>query len=198
MPGGVALIGKQRKNELGSVTVTPLAMPLPPCTWITRAAAEARDRSLWVAGRIVYWNAALGLKRKRRFDMDTCLRIEAALTDEAAARGSNLPVSFRPDPVWLHWCERCAKPFIGGPSARMCSPECAAQARRAAQARQIAKRTQARQERRAALMVACSRCGKPAPSPSRSTRRFCSDACRQGSYRARRAPAAPQQAPSRP
>jgi endogenous inhibitor of DNA gyrase (YacG/DUF329 family) len=92
------------------------------------------------------------------------------------------------DRLWGKWmrCSRCGERFHSRRRFEMlCSDACRQEAKGESQRRQIAKRSERRAEHRAALIVACQRCGKPVANPSRSTRAFCSNACRQAAYRGR-------------
>jgi hypothetical protein len=80
-------------------------------------------------------------------------------------------------------CLRCGGSFLlRGPGyyARYCSRECQQADRNGRRAEQ---REQERQ-RRDREPIMCAQCGNPVP-PERSTRRYCSDACRQRAYRQR-------------
>jgi hypothetical protein len=119
-------------------------------------------------------------------DADTLDRIDDALTAEAVAAGANRPVGLDPS-ARLHRCGACSAPFIAYASARLCSAECRTASKRASQRKASAKRTIRRDERRAALQVRCRQCGGRIESPSRASRVFCSNVCRQAAYRARAA-----------
>jgi predicted nucleic acid-binding Zn ribbon protein len=75
----------------------------------------------------------------------------------------------------LHRCSRCGEPFLGPGNVRICSDACRAQPPR--------KRPRLRMRE----VCSCLRCGA-AMTATRSTRAFCSNACRQAAYRERRAP----------
>jgi hypothetical protein len=163
---------------------------------VSRCAVEERDGRLYVAGaqinvsaQIEGWRAMDEAHRSFSrsgvtLDADTLDRIHDALTAEAAAAGANRPVGLDPS-ARLHRCVRCGAPFIAHPAARLCSAECRTAFKRASQRKASAKRTIRRDERRAALQVRCRQCGGQVEAPSRSSRAFCSNACRQAVYRAR-------------
>jgi endogenous inhibitor of DNA gyrase (YacG/DUF329 family) len=167
---------------------------LTPFKFVTQCAVEERDDGLYVAGVRIDAEveaeraevaATEAARRSHRWSgvplaERTVWKVDAL----AAASGSNVPV-YLSHKARLHRCARCGAPFLAHPSARGCSEECRTAFRRESQRKQIAKRTIKRVERRAALKVECRQCGKPVDAPSRSTRAFCSNACRQAAYRAR-------------
>jgi hypothetical protein len=165
---------------------------------VSRCAVEERDGRLYVAGaqinvsaQIEGWRAMDEAHRSFSrsgvtLDADTLDRIDDALTAEAAAAGANRPVGLDPS-ARLHRCGACSAPFIAYASARLCSAECRTASKRASQRKASAKRTIRLDERRAALQVRCRQCGEPVESPSRASRAFCSNVCRQAAYRARAA-----------
>jgi hypothetical protein len=114
----------------------------------------------------------------------TIWRIEDALNAEAQAAGSNMPVALD-HRARLKRCVRCGAPFIAPAPVRLCSETCRDESKRESLAKHLAKRAQERERRRAALKVACRHCGQPVEKPSRSTRGYCSNACRQAAYRTR-------------
>jgi hypothetical protein len=168
--------------------------------FISRCPVEERDDGLYVAGvrfragdERVAFAAAQDARQQQSLRLSglplsepTLDRIDDALTAEAQAAGSNMPVGLS-SKARLHRCVGCGAPFIAPPSARLCSDECRDAGKRESRAREIAKRSQRRNERRAALNVECRQCGKPVEGPSRSTRGYCSNACRQAAYRERAA-----------
>jgi hypothetical protein len=174
---------------------------LTPFKLVTHCAVEERDDGLYVvgvrldaeaeAGRAEFAATEAARRTHRRSGVPlterTAWKIDDALT---AASGSNMPV-YLSDKARLHRCVRCGAPFLAHPSARLCSPDCRTQAKRESQGKQIAKRTESRNQRRVALRLECRQCGKEVESLSRSTRAFCSDACRQAAYRSRLLPPAP-------
>lgn len=76
----------------------------------------------------------------------------------------------------LHYCRTCDAPFIAHPTAARCLS-----CRKAEQAEALAARNAKRAEARE---IACTHCGQPAQA-ARSTKRFCSDRCRQTTRRTR-------------
>jgi endogenous inhibitor of DNA gyrase (YacG/DUF329 family) len=162
---------------------------ITPFKSVTRCAVERRDGRLYVAGArlivpaldpgVAGWPASGMTLDDRTLD-----RIDDALTAEAQAAGSNIPVGLD-SMSRLHKCVRCGAPFVAHASARLCSGECRIAFKRASQRRASAKRTIKRDERRAALMIRCRQCGDPVERASRRQRAFCSNACRQAAYRAR-------------
>jgi hypothetical protein len=75
-------------------------------------------------------------------------------------------------------CAHCGGTFIGWATRLYCCTKCQ---RTAAMGRRKVQRKQQQHER---PLVACTQCGGEIPV-HRSTKRFCSDACRQAAYRAR-------------
>ena len=114
---------------------------------------------------------------QRRLTDLTEMAIERTL-DEAT--GSNQPHAFDPFSR-LRACQRCSVPFIDHYVAQLCS-DCRPAMRKQSVAKQTAKRSEARAAARSARIVACGQCGAIVAA-ARSTRRFCSGACRM---RARR------------
>jgi hypothetical protein len=173
-------------------------MPFVPRKFISRLTVEERDGGLYVAGvRIhpaneqVAFAAATDASREkslRRYGAPISERsywaIDDALNAEAEAQGSNQPVGLVGG-LRLKRCARCRVWFIAPAPVRLCSDGCRAAAKRQSNAKQIAKRTEAGRRRRESLQVECRQCGAPIAA-SRSTRSFCSPACRQAAYRARR------------
>jgi hypothetical protein len=169
---------------------------ITPFKAMSRCAVEERDGRLYVAGTRIDVSGDIEIGRMadealRSFDRsgvtldDRALdQIDGALTAEAQAVGSNLPVGLDPKSR-LHWCLRCGAPFIAHPSTRLCGAECAVASTRASQRKASAKRTIRRDERRAALRVRCRQCDKPVENAFRRQRAFCSNACRQAAYRVR-------------
>ena len=169
---------------------------ITPFKSVSRCAVEERDGRLYVAGvqidvsaDIEGWRAMDEARSSFgrsgvTLDDRTHYRIDDALTTEAVARGSNRPVGLDPS-ARLHRCNRCGAPFIAHPAARLCSAECRNTFKRALQRKASAKRTIRRDERRAALRVRCRQCGGQVEAPSRSSRAFCSNACRQAASRVR-------------
>jgi hypothetical protein len=72
----------------------------------------------------------------------------------------------------LHRCTRCGEPFLGPGNVRICSDVCRAKPPR--KRPRLLLRT----------LRSCGQCGGPMTA-TRSTRTFCSNACRQAAYRAR-------------
>jgi hypothetical protein len=77
-------------------------------------------------------------------------------------------------------CCRCSGSFLARlegvyPATSYCTPECQ-------QADRNERRAEKRWRDRKPAAVDCAQCGNPVPS-ERSTRRYCSDACRQRAYR---------------
>jgi hypothetical protein len=169
---------------------------ITPLKSVSRCAVEERDGRLYIAGvgidvsaEIEGWRAFADARRSFGrsgvlLDDRTLDRIDDALTAEAQAAGSNMPVCISAMSR-LHRCVGCGAPFIAHPAARLCSPECRTGFKRASQRKASEKRTIRRGERRAALRVRCRQCGEPVERASRRQRVFCSNACRQASYRAR-------------
>jgi endogenous inhibitor of DNA gyrase (YacG/DUF329 family) len=154
---------------------------ITPFKSVSRCAVEERDGRLYVAGVRIIVSAE---RSSAPLDDNTLYRIDAALTAEAKAVGSNMPVCISAMSR-LHRCGECGAPFIAHASARLCSAECRIAVRRAAQRRASAKLTVRRDARRAGLQVRCRQCGEPVEGALRASRAFCSNACRQSAYRAR-------------
>jgi hypothetical protein len=94
---------------------------------------------------------------------------------------------------WVHACKTCRREFLGAPAARYCSPECRKPAQQATAARQQAKRVELRRWSIEHEGLSCRTCGKPLTDRRRARwdrPNYCSDACRQRSYRQRRTEAA--------
>jgi hypothetical protein len=72
----------------------------------------------------------------------------------------------------LHRCNRCGEPFLGPGNLRICSDACRA------------KPPRKRPRLRLRTLRSCRQCGG-ALTATRSTRAFCSNACRQAAYRTR-------------
>jgi hypothetical protein len=169
---------------------------IPFCHVVEPPPVEERDGRLYVAGVEIIacaderaLDAASAARRSYRLsgvplDVETVWRIEEAMTAKARAAGSNMPVGIRYS-VRLHRCRGCGTPFIAHHAARLCSDACRGLGRKASERRASGKRTVRRVERRASLKVQCRHCGGPVEGAARSTRAFCSDACRQAAYRAR-------------
>jgi hypothetical protein len=183
-----------------------------PREFISRLTVEERDGGLYAAGVRIHpdderaaFEAATDARLRRSLrkygaplSVRTFCRIDDGLNAQAQAAGSNMPVGLV-DGLRLKRCARCAVWFIALAPVRLCSDSCRAAAKREANVKQIAKRTEARQRRRESLQVACQMCGQPVEKPSRSTRAFCSNACRQAAYRARGGvPAPPRPKPAKP
>jgi hypothetical protein len=89
----------------------------------------------------------------------------------------------------LSRCAGCGEFFIGHFSACLCSPECRATRKAKTVAKASAKRSErtlwwrARQD-----WIRCEYCEMYFNNYLRRSSRFCSNACRQAAYRARRAP----------
>jgi hypothetical protein len=85
-------------------------------------------------------------------------------------------------------CARCGDSFLVrghsgfGCYVSYCSHEC----QQANRNEQRAEQRERERQRRQRKPIKCARCGKRVP-PERSTRRYCSDACRQAAYRQRQA-----------
>lgn len=109
------------------------------------------------------------------------VEIDKALNAKAAASGSNMPVALDPD-VWLKRCRRCDAPFIGMPRTRMCSDGCRTLAKQDALARWKAKRKGRRARDGGWSRFVCQQCGKR-QAGHRTTKRFCSTACRVAAHR---------------
>ncbi len=152
---------------------------ITPFRSVSRCAVEERDGRFYVAGTRIHVSAGVTL------DDSTVWRIDDALTAEAQEAGSNMPVCLSHKATRLIRCGACGAPFIAHPAARLCSPACRLKASRASQRKASAKRTIERDERRAALLIRCRQCGEPVQA-SRSTKAFCSAACRVAAARARR------------
>jgi hypothetical protein len=140
---------------------------------VRRLAIEERDGALYAAGvRIdaeeeqVAFEAGAASRRKRSSGVPICertlWRLDDALLAEAKAAGSNMRVVID-GRMRLKHCARCNAPFLAHPAAKLCSPDC-----------------------RVAIKIVCRRCGQPVANPSRSTRAFCSNACRQANHRAKK------------
>jgi hypothetical protein len=91
---------------------------------------------------------------------------------------------------WLHSCMTCERLFLGAPTARCCSDECRAGAKRVAAVRQQERRAK-RRAQDLARHGRCDSCGKPMPDRQRlhdyeTRNNFCSGACRQKAYRERK------------
>jgi hypothetical protein len=107
-------------------------------------------------------------------------RLEAATVTDVA------PIVSRLKTLWLHVCPVCGRPFLGPRHYRLCGDRDCDQARTALQTRAGNRRVaQRRAERRRVICPACRACGNPL-TPSRSTARYCSGACRQRAHRQRR------------
>jgi hypothetical protein len=134
-------------------------------------------------GRLYALGVPLWLDPPCRVSDDHCWKIDDALATKAAAEGANRPVALSPS-AWLHRCARCWAPFIDVSEARLCSDQCRAQAKRESVRRASAKRSQRRAKEHAERTVTCRQCGK-AVGASRSTRHYCTPACRVAWHRAR-------------
>jgi endogenous inhibitor of DNA gyrase (YacG/DUF329 family) len=94
---------------------------------------------------------------------------------EQNRRRAETSVSFHYHPKQ---CARCNRPFFAYDAVSYCSRECQ-------QADRNERRREQRHDRKPiSKPIKCARCGKRVP-PERSTRRYCSDACRQQAYRQR-------------
>jgi hypothetical protein len=192
----VTLIGKIgkcafRSNCRNSPMITPFKL-------VSRCGVEKRNGRLYVAGVRINvsaeheaWRAVNDDRRSFSssgvtLDDRTLIAVDDALTAVAQAAGPTMPVGLDARSR-LHSCVRCGARFIAPPAARLCSAECGIASGRASQRKASAKRTIRREERRAALQVPCRQCGEPVESPSRASRAFCSNVCRQAAYRARAA-----------
>ncbi len=170
---------------------------ITPFKSMSRIAVEERDGRLYVAGAPIEVSGEIEACRAladayRSFgrsgvilDERTLWLIDDALSAEALAAGSNMPVCLSGKATRLHRCVGCGAPFIAHPAARLCSAECRTAFKRASQRKASVKRTIWRNERPATLRVRCRQCGEPVEGASRASRAFCSNACRQAAYRAR-------------
>jgi endogenous inhibitor of DNA gyrase (YacG/DUF329 family) len=176
---------------------------ITPFKSVSRYAVEERDDGcLYVAGKLIHVSAEIAewratIAARRSFSRSgvplpdrTLWLIDDALAAEAEAAGSNMRTCLSTKATRLHRCAGCGAPFVAHPSARLCSAECRTAFRRGSQRKASAKRTIRRDERRAALQVRCRQCGEPIEAPSRSSRAFCSNRCRQVSWRQARAQSA--------
>ncbi|MBV8402374.1 MAG: hypothetical protein JOZ17_27185 [Acetobacteraceae bacterium] len=101
----------------------------------------------------------------------------------------------------LHQCVTCGRGFIGFHARKACSDECAKQRTQWHFDREKAKNAERRrlaEEAKAAARAAysgraaghsrptCEECFQPIPARKRCSRQYCSNACRQSAYRARK------------
>jgi hypothetical protein len=82
----------------------------------------------------------------------------------------------------LRQCSRCSRSFFTHHSGGVlyCSREC----QQADRNERRAERRKRERQHHPRKPIKCAHCGKRVP-PERSTRRYCSDACRQAAYRKR-------------
>ena len=135
---------------------------ITPFKLVSGCAVEKRNGRLYVAGVRINvsaeheaWRAVNDARHSFSrsgvtLDDRTLDRVDDALTAEAQAAGSTMPVGLDPRSR-LHSCVRCGAPFIAPPAARLCSAERRTALKRASQRKASAKRTIRRDERRAAL-----------------------------------------------
>jgi hypothetical protein len=161
--------------------------------WIRRCSVEVRDGKLFAAEvplriAVVERHAYERRASANRVEIGARLTeasfdaVEDALNAQAVAHGVDQPVGLTPK-VRLHQCASCGGPFLGEWTSRLCSTECCLNSLAETQSKQRPKRTQARAEARAERT--CRQCGE-SMSAERSTRAFCSPACRRAAYRKRR------------
>jgi hypothetical protein len=128
-------------------------------------------------GRLTALGVPLWLDPPCRIPDDPYYKISDAVAVAALKAGANMPTALHPR-AWLRRCRRCQAPFIALQSARLCSDDCRAVARRESVRKASAKRTKRRNERTGM----CRQCGNETAA-RRSTKRFCGVRCRVAWHR---------------
>jgi hypothetical protein len=156
-----------------------------PCKFIAHLPVEERPRpdgeAILTACGVSVWFPGMERGKSSRIPDRLSWKIDDALSAEAQADGVNMPVELHPN-VWLHWCRRCQRPFIGLSGAKICSDECRTLAKRDSIRKASAKRGRRRAEASEARTSACRHCGEHLPA-RRSSKRFCSVKCRVAAHR---------------
>jgi hypothetical protein len=147
--------------------------------FVTRLPVEKRGGKLYTLGVKIMLNPPC------RIPDDLNPQISKALVATHQAEGVNMPVTLDHG-VWLLRCKRCQAPFIGPSEAKLCGDECRAAAKRDSVRRASAKRSVRRSERNETRI--CRHCERQTPT-TRTTKRFCSVACRVAWHRGSPSPA---------